>query len=121
MSTHEKGLQRITEILGVNGQEILKKYQKLSPDFADYVVNFGYGDLYSRKGLTDKTREVIALTSLVTQGKTGVAFKAHVIGMLNVGWTQTEVIEMLIFLIGFVGFPSVVEAINAAQEVFSTV
>jgi len=39
--------------------------------------------------------------------------------MLNVGWSNKEILELIIFLIGYIGFPSTVEAIKTAHEVFS--
>ncbi len=40
--------------------------------------------------------------------------------MLNVGWRKEGVIELIIFLTGYSGFPSTVEAIKVAQEVFDS-
>lgn len=53
MSKYENGLKRIQEILGINSLELLENFKKTSPDFANYIVEFGYGELYARKGMTD--------------------------------------------------------------------
>ncbi len=118
MSKREIGLQRMREVLGTNAEEIIKNFEQISPDFANYIAEFGYGDLYARKGISDKTREVVAVTAIITQGNPAVPLRAHLRGMLNVGWTQQEIIEVIIFLVGFIGFPPCVEAIKVAHEVF---
>jgi len=119
MHTSETGYTRIRDILGEKGLAIVESFQAICPDFADYIVHFGYGELYSRKGLSDKDRELAAVASLVSQGKTGLPLRAHIGGMLNVGWTKKEVLELIILLIGYVGFPATVDAMKTAHEVFS--
>ncbi len=118
MNQKDKGLIRIKEILGNLGEKSIENFNKISPDFTNYILNFAYGDIYTRDGLTDKNRELIVITSLISQGSTGLPVKAHFQGMLNVGWKKNEIIEIIIFLIPCVGFPSAVNALQAAQEVF---
>lgn len=115
---NKEGFKRLQEILGENGNKAIEMLGKTSPDFANYIVNFAYGDLYTRKGLSDKDRELAAVASLISQGNTGLPLKSHIRGMLNVGWKKEEVIELIIFLIGYIGFPATVDAIKTAQEVF---
>lgn len=119
MNKFEIGKQRITEVLGVNADDILAKFEKISPDFARYIVEFAYGDLYARKGLDDKTREVAAVAAMIGQGQAGFPLRTHLKAMLNVGWTKEEVLELIIFSAGYAGFPSAVEAIHIAAEVFA--
>jgi 4-carboxymuconolactone decarboxylase len=119
MSKHEQGMQRIKEVLGHDAEQIIKNFEKVSPDFAKYIVEFAYGELYSRNGLTDKHRELAAVASMIGQGNTGFPLKTHLKGMLNVGWTQNEILELIIFLISFVGFPPAVDAIKMAHELFT--
>lgn len=117
MNKNEIGKQRIKEIIGEKSDDIVKMFESVSPDFANYVVDFAYGDLYTRKGFTDKYRELAAVSCLIGQGNTGLPLKAHLNGMLNVGWTKEEVIELLIFLVGYAGFPPCVEAMMALKQI----
>lgn len=119
MSKKAIGEKRIKEILGANSDSIIKTLEEMSPDFANYVVEFAYGDLYARSGLSDKDRELAVIACLIGQGNTGMPFRSHIRGMLNVGWTKKEIIELMIFAIGFVGFPSIVDAMKVVKEVFS--
>lgn len=113
------GQQRLREILGENTESIIEGFKKISPDFASYIVEFGYGDLYARKGFDDKSRELAAVACLIGQGVTGMPLKAHLQGMLNVGWAKEEILELLILLIGFRGFPFCIAALQTLEEITS--
>lgn len=65
-----------------------------------------------------KKREIITITSLLTQGDTAGQLKIHIQGSLNVGWTEAEILEAFIHCLLYVGFPRVLNAIRIAQEVF---
>lgn len=117
MNKNVIGRRRLKEILGEKSENIIKMFEAISPDFANYVVEFAYGDLYTRKNFSDKYRELAAVACLIGQGNTGLPLKAHLNGMLNVGWSKEEIIELLIFLVGYAGFPPCVEAINIFKQV----
>ena len=120
MEFKQKGLERVRDILGERGKLTIERLRKMSPDFAGYIVNHAYADLYARNGLSDKDRELIAVSSLITQGNTGLPLKSHIQGMLNVGWEKSEIIELIIFISAYVGFPSAVDALITAQELFDS-
>lgn len=107
----EIGKKRFKEIVGSQSDQVIEKLKSISPDFADYVLNFAYGDLYNREGLNDKYREIAAVANLIGQGSTGLPLKTHLKGMLNVGFKKEEIIELIVFLIGYSGFPNCVEAL----------
>jgi len=117
MDKRELGRERIKEIVGDKSEGLLKMFEEVSPDFANYITDFGYGELYTRQGFSDKHRELAAVACLIGQGNTGLPLKAHLNGMINVGWTKNEIIELLIFLIGYAGFPSCVGAIITFKEI----
>lgn len=117
MNKQELGKKKLEEILGGNAEEIINNFKEISPDFANYIIEFAYGDLYARKGLSDKHKELAAVSCMIGQGNTGLPLKVHLRGMLNVGWTKEEIIEVLIFLVGYKGFPSSVDAILHLKDI----
>jgi 4-carboxymuconolactone decarboxylase len=117
LNKHEIGKQRIKDIIGDKADDLIKMFEEVSPDFAKYVIEFGYGDIYARPNFSDKYRELAAVACLIGQGNTGVPLKAHINGMLNVGWSKQEIVELFILLIGYVGFPSCVDAILLLKQV----
>ena len=121
MDKLEKGRIRIKEILGPTSDQVMAKLSAISSDFANYILEFGYGDIYSRTGLTDKVREVAAVACLIGQGNTGLPLKSHLRGLLNVGHTKHEVLELLIYLMPYVGFPAIVDAMITADGLFKEI
>jgi len=119
MNMHETGKQKLKEVLGEKADEIIDGFNSVSPDFANYIVEFAYGDLYAREGLSHKLRELAAVSCLIGQGNTGLPLKAHLKAMLNVGWSKEEIIELIIFLVGYKGFPSSVDAILHLKDIIN--
>lgn len=117
---NKKGLQRLRDITGPGSAKTIENFHAIAPDFGKYIVEFAYGELYARPGLSDKYKELIAVSSLLSQGKTGHLLGIHINGMLNTGWTKDEILEVITFLILYVGFPATSEAMLTAQEVFAT-
>ena len=117
MNKNEIGRRRIKEVLGDKIEEALKAFEEISPDFTKYIIEFAYGDLYTRTGLADKSREIAAVSCLIGQHNTGLPLKSHLNGMLNIGWTKAEIIEVIIYLTAYAGFPSCVDAMQILKQV----
>lgn len=100
--------------------QVMASLADIAPDVGTYILEFAFGDIYARLGLDLKQRELITITALLTQGDTADQLKVHLNGCLNVGLTQTEIIETMIHCIPYVGFPKVLNAITVAKSVFST-
>ncbi|MBL8012908.1 MAG: carboxymuconolactone decarboxylase family protein [Candidatus Omnitrophica bacterium] len=85
---------------------------------AKFVVEFPYGDIYSRPGLDIKTRELITIASLVTMGFAQKELKAHVRNALNAGCTKDQIKETIIQMCVYAGFPAALNGLMIAQEIF---
>ena len=114
----QKGWETLSKINGESGQRILKMLEDISPDMARLVIEFPFGDIYSRPGLDIKTRELITIASLTTLGFPQNELKAHVRNALNAGATRQEIIEVIIQMAVYAGFPASLNALFSAQEVF---
>ncbi|MER1985242.1 MAG: carboxymuconolactone decarboxylase family protein [Solibacillus sp.] len=88
-----------------------------APDLRKMIIEFGYGDIYSRPGLSDEQRALVVITSVVTQGA-GPQTKTHIKRGLHIGLTPVEIVEALLQLVPYIGFPRVQNALLIAQEVF---
>ncbi|MBO1914194.1 carboxymuconolactone decarboxylase family protein, partial [Microvirga sp. 3-52] len=91
--------------------------KKVSPDLWELIVSFGFGDLYARNTLSLSQREIITLTTLITQGAFD-QLQVHLQAALKVGLTKEEIIEIIIHCAGYVGFPKAVQAMGIADEIF---
>ena len=85
--------------------------------FAEYATEAVFGMLWSRPGLDHKTRAMITLTSDVCN-HSWPELKIHLRFALNLGWTEEELTEALLHLGGYIGVPSVREAMIIADRVF---
>ena len=113
-----KGLKMLDSINGANGKRIMRMLKDISPDMARFVIEFPYGDIYSRPGLDLKTRELITIASLVTLGFASIELKAHIRNALNAGCTQEEIVETIMQMCVYAGFPAALNALFIAGEVF---
>ncbi|MBP6343497.1 MAG: carboxymuconolactone decarboxylase family protein [Candidatus Omnitrophica bacterium] len=113
-----KGLKVLGSINGESGKHIMSKLKDISPDMARFVIEFPYGDIYSRPGLDLKTRELITIASLVTLGFAAHELKAHVGNALNAGCTQEEITETIMQMSVYAGFPAALNGLFIAGEVF---
>lgn len=88
----------------------------LAQDLARYGVEFNFGDIYSRPGLTLAQRELLSLASLVTIGGLDAQLRGHTRGALNVGCTPTEILETVIHVVQYAGFPKALNAIRVVTD-----
>jgi 4-carboxymuconolactone decarboxylase len=114
----ETGKQTFEKITGEVGKKFLENLRTVAPDFADYLVEFPFGAIYSRPGFDIKTREIITLSSLATQGNAAIELKAHIKLALNAGVTREQIIELFMQISVYAGFPVAVNAMLAAKDVF---
>ena len=118
MTRLQKGLKTLNTINSTAGKRILSMLEDISPDMARLVIEFPYGDIYSRPGLDLKTRELVTIASLTTLGFASKELKAHIHNALNAGCTNKEIIEVMMQMSIYAGFPASLNALFIAEEVF---
>ena len=64
----EIGLEQLQEIDGVSGEKVIQTLGDIAPDLGEYIIEFAFGDISSRQGLSLQEREMITITSLLTLG-----------------------------------------------------
>lgn len=116
---YQRGLARLNEIDGNQGQQVVDRLSAISPDFARMLVEFPFGDVYSRPGLDLKTREIATVAALTAMGNAAPQLKVHIHAALNVGCTREEIIETMIQMAVYAGFPAALNGLFAAEEVFA--
>jgi len=86
--------------------------------FAEVTQEMLFGTLWSRPGLDLKTRTLICVISDTATGRLP-ELKVHLRFARNHGWTEDELAESILHLLGYVGAPLVREALIAAKETFA--
>ncbi len=115
---YERGLRKLNEIDGEAGQRVINSLKDIAPDLGRYVIEFGFGDIYSRPGLDVKSREVATVAALTALGTATPQLKVHITAALNVGCTRQEVVEIIIQMAVYAGMPAALNGMFAAKEVF---
>lgn len=90
----------------------------IAPDFADYVLEFPFGDIYARPGLDLRAREIATIAALTAMGNAQPQLKVHIEAGLNVGLTHEEIVETIMQMAVYAGFPAAINGLFAAKEVF---
>jgi len=111
------GWDKLAEIDGKQGERVVEALKDISPDFADLLIEFPFGDVYSRPGLDLKSREIATVAALTAMGTATPQLKVHVHGALNVGCSPHEIIEVIIQMAVYAGFPAALNGLFAAKEV----
>jgi 4-carboxymuconolactone decarboxylase len=114
----ERGLKKLAEIDGEAGERVLESLNGIAPDLGRYIIEFPFGDVYSRPGLDLKSREIATVAALTAMGNARPQLQVHIHGALNVGCTREEVIEVIMQMAVYAGFPAALNGIFAAKEVF---
>jgi 4-carboxymuconolactone decarboxylase len=98
-------------IWGDNFEAIEQNLGEVDPDLYAYIRDFAYEEVLARPGLDLKTRELLAITSLIALGAPK-EIATHLEGALRNGATEQEVRETIIQSALFVGFPNALAAMK---------
>ncbi|SFG68148.1 4-carboxymuconolactone decarboxylase [Duganella sp. CF458] len=116
---YERGLAKLREVDGRAGDRVIQSLEDIAPDFARYLIEFPFGDIYSRPGLDLKSREIAVVAALTAMGNATPQLKVHIHAALNVGVTQEEIVETIMQMAVYAGFPAALNGLMAAKEVFA--
>jgi 4-carboxymuconolactone decarboxylase len=115
----ERGRRALAEIDGEAGRNVVAALADIAPDFADYLLEFPFGDIYSRPGLDLRAREIATIAALAAMGNATPQLKVHIAAGLNVGLSREEIVEILMQMAVYAGFPAALNGLFAAKEVFA--
>jgi 4-carboxymuconolactone decarboxylase len=115
---YERGWTKLQEIDGEAGKRVIESLKDIAPDLGRYTIEFPFGDVYYRPGLDLKSREIATVAALTALGNALPQLKVHIHGALNVGCTRKEIIEVIIQMAVYAGFPAALNGMFAAKEVF---
>lgn len=105
------------------GAEAIDRFEDniaaISPDLLTFIMEFVAGDLWTRNVIEPKTRSLITIAVLGAMGRTR-QLGEHVEGALNNGATEEEVVETLLHLSAYAGFPIAWDSLEIARRVFKT-
>ena len=113
------GQDMLQQVDGKGGDAVVESLKDIAPDFARYLIEFPFGDIYSRPGLDLRSREIATVAALTALGNATPQLKVHIVAALHVGLTQEEIIEVMMQMAVYAGFPAALNGLFAAKEVFA--
>src|SRR6478735_8795469 len=115
---HALGESTLAAITGGSGAAVVESLKDIAPDLAEWIISFSYGDVLSRPGLDMRSRQLATVAALTAMGTAVPQLRVHINGALNVGCQATEIIEVILQMAVFAGFPAAINALNVARKVF---
>ncbi|MCB0223454.1 MAG: carboxymuconolactone decarboxylase family protein [Anaerolineae bacterium] len=115
-SRYERGLKKLAEVDGQAGTEVVAPLG----DLGRYIVEFAFGDIYSRDSLNLREREIATVAMLTALGGREPQLRVHLKAALNVGLTPEEIEEIILQTIPYAGFPTAINAMNLWKAVMTT-
>lgn len=115
----ERGARALAEIDGAAGENVINALADIAPDFARYLIEFPFGDIYCRPGLGLREREIATIAALTAMGNAAPQLKVHIEAGLNVGLSREEITEVIMQMSVYAGFPAALNGLFAAKEVFA--
>jgi len=121
--SYQKGIEKIQELTTTYSDanptgemDIGEGFKDIAPDLSRFVVEFAFGEVYSRKGIDNKQKVLTTISALVAQGTPQI--QLHINSGLTAGLTPNEIVGCIMHLIPYTGFPRVLNALKVAQQVF---
>ena len=85
-----RGWEKLKEIDGEAGKKVIESLKEISPDLGRFIIEYSFGDIYSRDGLDLKSKEIVVVAALTALGNARPQLKVHLNGALN---TESSVDE----------------------------
>jgi 4-carboxymuconolactone decarboxylase len=117
----ERGRATLAKTSGSSGDAVVRSFDDVAPDLGRMIVEHSYGEVFSRSGIDMKSRELSACAALAAVGSatTEIPLRVHINAALNVGATREEILETLVNLTPYSGYPATQQAVRIAAEEFS--
>ncbi len=112
---YQRGRKRLAEIDGTAGASVVDTLG----DLGRYIVEFAFGDIYDRPGLSLRDRELVTVAMLAAMGGCEPQLDVHLQAAVNVGVSTDELRELMIHVAPYAGFPAAINATRRLQALES--
>jgi 4-carboxymuconolactone decarboxylase len=116
-SRFEQGMAKQIEMNGNAGNTESEMVERLG-DLGRYVIEFAYGDIYTRTVMSEREREIGAIAVLTVLGREK-QLGAHIRTALKLEMTVKEIEEVILQTVTYAGFPTALNAISVLRQVQS--
>ena len=117
-SRYQRGRDTMRAIFGPDMDSALKGLAGMCPELEQCLVEFPFGDIYTRPTLDLKTREMLTVAALTVLGYAQSELREHIRGARQVGCSRDEILEIILQMAVYGGFPAALGAVKTAAQVF---
>lgn len=118
---YEKGMTVRRAVLGdAHVDRSLQNRNSFNEEFQDLITRYAWGEIWTRPGLSRRTRSLIVLATTIALNRTE-EFRLHVRAALNNGVTRDEIKEVLLQTAIYCGVPAANSAFHIAQALFAEI
>ena len=114
---YKRGWEKLKEIDGEAGEKVINSLKDISPDLGKFIIEYAFGDVYTRDGLDLKSKEIAVVAALTAMGTAQPQLKVHINGALNTGSSINEIKEVILQMSVYSGFPSCINGMNSLKDV----
>ena len=108
----DKGLLTTSKIWGFGRSDLIEEYGELG----ECILDFAFGSIYSREGLSLRDREIVTISFLIAQGSPFTQLQNHMKGAINLGVTKEEIMEIILQSSMYNGFPKAIMALKVLKS-----
>jgi alkylhydroperoxidase/carboxymuconolactone decarboxylase family protein YurZ len=115
----QRGIELLKKMLGAEQAAAMRqRWQEICPQFEEYVLEFVAGEIWSRPGLDLRTRSLITIATLAGMGRT-LGLELNIRMALKNGASQRDIVETLLHIAPYAGFPACWEGLAMAHKIFA--
>jgi 4-carboxymuconolactone decarboxylase len=118
---YDKGMEVRRVVLGdEHVNRSLQNLNEFNRDFQDLLTRYAWGEIWTRPGLSRRSRSLIVIATLVALNRPE-ELRMHIRAAFNNGVTHDEIKEVLLQSAVYCGIPAANSAFHAAEEVFANI
>ncbi len=115
---YERGIKTRREVLGdAHVDRSLAATDHLTQPLQDMVIEYGWGAVWARDGLSRRTRSLINIGMLTALNRPH-ELQVHLKGAINNGCSREEIVEAVLQTAIYCGMPAALDTMRNVKEVF---
>ncbi|MEN6611810.1 MAG: carboxymuconolactone decarboxylase family protein [Methanoregulaceae archaeon] len=118
---YNRGKSLLSRIAPDQERVLRETFDPINPDITRIVIEFGYGDIYARGILPIKLRQAATIAALAAKGTAPSQLRFHIGGGLRSGLTEADIVEIMLLISLYAGFPAALNGILATREVAASI
>lgn len=116
---YRRGIEILMHMSAEKMDLVTNRLAEVAPDFARMIVEYAFGDIFSRSDLDLHTRELIAISVLAARGDSPEQLQAHVASALKFGIARAQIVEAMMQVSIYSGFPVVINALAGCHDLLT--